>query len=118
LQSLGCHEQLRRTRLKLRAAGLSGFLPGGQGGFGSDSEDRARLPEVARRRAGTASAPHPRDRTVVIGDTPRDIACARGRGARARGGHRSYRVEDLGDADAVAPDGLALRGLVDGLPHR
>jgi phosphoglycolate phosphatase-like HAD superfamily hydrolase len=37
------------------------------------------LPPIARRRAGEAaglSTSWPRARTVVIGDTPRDIACA------------------------------------------
>ncbi len=37
------------------------------------------LPPIARRRAGEAaglSTSWPREQTVVIGDTPRDIACA------------------------------------------
>ena len=68
------------ARLKLRAAGIGTYFEQGQGGFGSDSPDRADLPPVARARAGRADgtgAPWPRERTVVIGDTPRDIACAR-----------------------------------------
>ncbi|MCW3010246.1 MAG: family hydrolase, partial [Solirubrobacterales bacterium] len=40
------------ARLKLRRAGIGSWFPPGQGGFGSDSEDRAALPAVARRRAG------------------------------------------------------------------
>ena len=39
------------ARMKLRAAGIGGHFPKGQGGFGSDSEDRAELPDVARARA-------------------------------------------------------------------
>jgi phosphoglycolate phosphatase-like HAD superfamily hydrolase len=73
------------ARLKLRAAGIGGHFESGQGGFGSDSPDRADLPPVARARAGRAwngDAPWPRERTVVIGDTPRDIACARADGVR------------------------------------
>jgi phosphoglycolate phosphatase-like HAD superfamily hydrolase len=73
------------ARLKLRAAGIGGFFEQGQGGFGCDSPDRADLPAVARARAGRAwngDAPWPRERTVVIGDTPRDIACARADGVR------------------------------------
>jgi phosphoglycolate phosphatase-like HAD superfamily hydrolase len=61
------------------------FFEQGQGGFGSDSPDRADLPPVARARAGRADgagSPWPRERTVVIGDTPRDIACARADGVR------------------------------------
>jgi len=66
------------ARMKLRAAGIGGHFPKGQGGFGSDAEDRAELPDIARARAGN----HPADDTVVIGDTPRDIACARAAGVR------------------------------------
>jgi phosphoglycolate phosphatase-like HAD superfamily hydrolase len=70
------------ARLKLQRAGLGRFFARGQGGFGSDDEDRTELPAIARRRAGPAGAPHPPERTIVIGDTPRDIACARADGAR------------------------------------
>ena len=60
-----------------------------QGAFGSDAEDRAALPAIARRRAGAVGKPYPRALTIVIGDTPRDIACAqRGRRAVHRGDDR------------------------------
>ena len=59
---------------------------------------REQLPPIARARAGD----WPRERTVVIGDTPRDIACARADGLRvvavATG---PFGVEELADADAV-----------------
>jgi phosphoglycolate phosphatase len=87
LESLSAREDVRLSlvtgnfepiaRLKLRRAGVGRFFPSHQGGFGSDSEDRTVLPEIARRRAGTDGVPWPRERTIVIGDTPRDIACAR-----------------------------------------
>ncbi len=97
------------ARLKLHAAGIGHFFPRGQGGFGSDSEDRTDLPPIARRRAGSRDAPHPRERTVVIGDTPRDIACARADGvgvvAVTTGPHGAA---ELQDADAVVPDARAL----------
>jgi phosphoglycolate phosphatase-like HAD superfamily hydrolase len=64
------------ARLKLGRAGIGSFFSSGQGAFGSDDEDRAALPMIARRRAGTVGHPHPRELTLVIGDTPRDIACA------------------------------------------
>ncbi len=64
------------ARLKLARAGIGSYFPSGQGAFGSDNEDRAALPAVARRRAGRLGLPHPRGQTIVIGDTPRDIACA------------------------------------------
>jgi phosphoglycolate phosphatase len=65
------------ARMKLTRAGLGHHFEHGQGGFGSDDEDRAALPPIARRRAGRPGPPHPSERTVVIGDTPNDIACAR-----------------------------------------
>ena len=74
------------ARLKLRRAGLGDWFASGQGGFGSDHEDRAALPAVARRRAGRRCSPPEgpcsRAETIVIGDTPRDIACARADGVR------------------------------------
>lgn len=90
--------------LKLRAAGLDRFFERGQGGFGSDHEDRTELPAIARRRASSLNGgePYPRARTVVIGDTPRDIACARADGVRcvavATG---PFGPEELADADVV-----------------
>ena len=97
------------ARLKLRAAGLEHFFPAGQGGFGSDSEDRTDLPAVARQRAGRRDAPHPREHTVVIGDTPRDIICARADNVRviaiATG---PFPASELGAADAVVDDAEGL----------
>lgn len=90
------------ARLKLRAAGIGHRFASGQGGFGSDDEDRSRLPGVARRRAGDGAGPHPRERTVVIGDTPRDIACARADGVRCVAVTTGpFRASQLGGADAV-----------------
>ena len=95
----------RIARLKLARAGIGDWFPEGQGGFGSDAEDRALLPPIARARAGG----WPRERTVVIGDTPRDIACARADGLRvvavATG---PFAVEELADADAVVDSADAV----------
>ena len=71
------------ARLKLTRAGLGSHFARGQGGFGSDHEDRAALPHVARVRAGGPHRPHPREDTVVIGDTPLDIQCARADGVHS-----------------------------------
>jgi len=99
------------ARLKLRSAGLGRWFPSDQGAFGSDSEDRTMLPAVARRRAGSVGAPHPRERTVVIGDTPRDIACARADEVRSLAvATGPYSIDALGDADAVAAGAGELRG--------
>jgi phosphoglycolate phosphatase-like HAD superfamily hydrolase len=104
------------ARMKLRAAGIGGFFAAGQGGFGSDHESRAELPAFARRRAGRAPGePWPRNRTLLIGDTPRDIACARADGVRvvaiATG---PFAAAELTAADAVAGDARELGRLLDG----
>jgi phosphoglycolate phosphatase len=95
----------RVARLKLARAGIGSWFPEGQGGFGSDAEERERLPPIARSRAGGWA----RERTVVIGDTPRDIACARADGLRvvavATG---PYGVDALADADAVVDSAEAV----------
>jgi phosphoglycolate phosphatase len=97
------------ARLKLDRAGLGRYFHRGQGGFGSDSEDRAALPAIARRRAGTRGKPYPRSETVVIGDTPRDIACARADGVRCIAlSTGPFEEQELAGADAVAPDARAL----------
>jgi phosphoglycolate phosphatase len=103
------------ARLKLRAAGLGRFFPIGQGAFGSDHEDRSELPAIARARAGRrGGAPWPRERTVVVGDTPRDIACAGADGVRcialATG---AYGKRELSGADAVAASPKELAALLD-----
>lgn len=123
LDWLAAHEDVRLSlvtgnfepvaRLKLLRAGVGRHFPAGQGAFGSDSEDRAALPPLARRRAGTLGSPYPRERTIVIGDTPLDIACARADAVRcfavATG---PFETADLTEADAVASDGLELREIL------
>jgi phosphoglycolate phosphatase-like HAD superfamily hydrolase len=98
------------ARLKLGRAGIGKWFASGQGAFGSDSEDRAALPAIARRRAGSVGAPVAREQTIVVGDTPRDIACARADGVRcvamATG---PFGSDELGGADAVARDAGELR---------
>lgn len=102
------------ARLKLDRAGIGHFFPAGHGGFGSDAEDRERLPAIARERAGPPA--WPRERTVVIGDTPRDIACARADGLRvvavATG---PFLVEALAGADAVVGEAAALPPVLEDL---
>ena len=89
------------ARMKLRAAGIGGHFPKGQGGFGSDAEDRSELPDIARARAGN----HPAGDTVVVGDTPRDIACARAAGVRVIAVTTGpFDAEALRHADKVCRD--------------
>lgn len=96
------------ARLKLGAAGILYPFAEGQGGFGSDSDDRNDLPPIARMRAGqlwNGGDPWPAEQAVVIGDTPRDIACARADGALvvavATG---PFSAEQLSEADIVLED--------------
>jgi phosphoglycolate phosphatase-like HAD superfamily hydrolase len=102
------------AHLKLKRAGIGYYFPRGAGGYGSDAEDRTDLPAIARRRAGNDGTPFPRQRTIVIGDTPRDIACARADGVRvfavATG---PYEERELAAADAVVPDAVALRSVLE-----
>ena len=101
------------ARLKLARAGIGQHFAAGQGAFGSDAEEREALPPVARARAGG----WPRERTVVIGDTPRDIACARAEGVRvvavATG---AFGARALAGADHVAADAAAVPAIIAALP--
>ena len=91
------------ARAKLSAVGIAPdrFLVGA---FGSDHHHRPELPEIARRRAEEVLG-HPvagRD-VVVIGDTPADVACGVGIGARAIGvATGRYSVDELRACDAAA----------------
>ena len=102
------------ARLKLGRAGIGRHFPPRQGGFGSDAEDRAMLPGIARKRAGHDGIAFPRKRTIVIGDTPRDIACARADDVRcfavATG---PFGIDKLSGADGVAADAQQLLALLE-----
>jgi len=77
----GCARGVAET--KLAAAGLGRYFPSSIGGFGDDAEDRQLLVPLARARAGRKHGSEwPRERTVVIGDTPSDVVCARADGVR------------------------------------
>lgn len=102
------------ARLKLSRAGIGRHFPSGQGGFGSDSEDRAALPGIARKRAGHDGVSHPRRRAIVIGDTPRDIACAQADDLRCFAVTTGrYGADQLTGADGVATDAAGLRELLE-----
>lgn len=107
------------AHLKLTSAGLGGYFERGQGGFGSDAEDRLLLPAIARERAGAAwnsGAPWPRERTVVVGDTPRDIDCARADGVFVIAVPTGpYAHEDLAGADVVIASLAELQAALAGL---
>lgn len=68
------------ARLKLASVGLWEHFP--VGAFGSDHAARSRLPDVACRRASAHwGRPFEGADAVVIGDTPRDVACGKAVGA-------------------------------------
>lgn len=67
---------------KLRTVGIWPYFKG-RGAFGSDAEERDHLPAIAAARLadhlGVELLP---SQLVIVGDTPRDIKCARHFGAR------------------------------------
>ena len=68
------------ARVKLGSVGLWEDFP--VGAFGCDHEVRDELPPVAMDRAAAHwGRPFPGEDTVVIGDTPRDVACGKAVGA-------------------------------------
>jgi len=74
------------------------------GGFGSDHEERVELiRRGAERGAALLGAPMPECRVVIIGDTPKDVAAAKGIGAECVGvGTGSFTPEQLRAAGADA----------------
>jgi phosphoglycolate phosphatase-like HAD superfamily hydrolase len=94
------------------------------GAFGEDAHDRNHLVPVALGRARERGLPHhvEPEHVVVIGDTPRDVACAHAHGARviavATGQYTRAALAQAG-AEVVFDDFsetedvlLALRGVV------
>ncbi|HEY1822562.1 MAG TPA: HAD hydrolase-like protein [Trebonia sp.] len=111
------------AEVKLAALGLRDGLDLCIGAYGDDHEDRAELVRLARRRASAAHGRSPSSSftaasaiagpaafagssTVIVGDTPLDIAAALSAGARAVGvATGSYSADDLiaAGAHAVLP---------------
>jgi phosphoglycolate phosphatase len=74
------------------------------GAFGSDAERRDELPPLAVERArDVTGVVFDRDDVVIIGDTPSDVTCGRGIGARAVGvATGRYAPAELRAAGAMA----------------
>jgi phosphoglycolate phosphatase len=103
------------ARLKLACAGLDEYVAFHLGAYGSDHRDRTCLVPIVRQRLRTQLGQALAEADlVVVGDTPRDIACARAGGARvvavATGDFSRAELEahdpdvvfdDLHDTDAV-----------------
>jgi len=91
------------ARLKLASGGID-IARFRVGAFGSDSAHRPDLPAVARRRAREELGIEVEGRDmVIVGDTPADVRCGGGVGARAIGvATGSFGVRDLLAAGAYA----------------
>jgi phosphoglycolate phosphatase len=93
------------ARLKLRSGGIDPerFRVGA---YGSDSHVRTELPAIARGRAEALGISLRGADLVIIGDTPSDVQCGQGIGARGIGvGTAAYTVTDLLGAGAAAAFG-------------
>jgi phosphoglycolate phosphatase len=119
LQQLGITQSLLTgnlepiARLKLACAGLDSYVNFDLGAYGSDNRDRTCLVPVTRERLRQQLQLDDAD-VVVVGDTPRDIACARAGNARVvavatgfykredlAAHHPDVVLDDLSDTDAV-----------------
>ncbi len=87
------------AEIKLGAFGLNSYFI--DGAFGSDHEDRNQLLPIALERFRQKGFKVSPERCVIIGDTPRDVECAKVHGARciavATG---PYSVDELRQTEA------------------
>jgi phosphoglycolate phosphatase len=108
LQSVLTGNIAANALVKLAAFGLDRWLDLDVGAFGSDHHDRRELVPIAmkkaRKRHGRSYEPAD---VWVVGDTPKDLACARAGGARcllvATGHFPASELRSL-EADAVLDD--------------
>jgi len=121
LQQLGVTQTLLTgnlepvARLKLDLVGLDRYVDFDIGAYGSDHHDRSCLVPIATTRVkDRTGVAREAEEIVIVGDTPRDIACARAGGVRvvavATGnfkrdelaGHQPDAVlDDLSDTETV-----------------
>jgi phosphoglycolate phosphatase len=90
------------ARARMERLGLARFFAPGEGAFGCEAEDRRRLIELARERAGG----WPAEDTVAVGDTPLDVEGAHAAGIRVVA-VESHRF----DAAALASGDALIRSL-------
>ena len=81
--------------VKLESAGLGSYLS--RGAYASDSEHRPDLPSIARERWEMAAGRTiTAGQCVIVGDTPKDLECARANGMKCLlVGTGRYPVEEL-----------------------
>jgi phosphoglycolate phosphatase-like HAD superfamily hydrolase len=95
------------ARHKLDAGGLIPPIEPDLGGYGDSAPDRATVARVALGRLAAAGWHPDLDEVWIVGDTPRDLSCARAVGVRcalvATGRSTIEELSGLG-ADIVLPD--------------
>jgi phosphoglycolate phosphatase len=96
------------AEIKLRAFDLDRYLDFDIGAYGTDDDTRANLVNVARQRAERSHGFNfGDDATVLLGDTPNDVAAAQASAARiiavATGKDTAAELTEAG-ADIVLPD--------------
>lgn len=91
------------ARIKLEVFELDGFLDLEAGAYGNDHEERTELVAIAQERASKrAGVAFGNDATVLVGDTPNDVAAGLAAGVRVIGvatGKTS--LDELRDAGAM-----------------
>jgi phosphoglycolate phosphatase-like HAD superfamily hydrolase len=94
----------RGARIKLHPFGLNPYFP--TGAFGSDHEDRNMLLPIALKRFSSNGVSFSPEKCIIVGDTPRDVQCAKVHGARCigvcTGPYDAYTLQKAG-ADLVVP---------------
>jgi phosphoglycolate phosphatase-like HAD superfamily hydrolase len=94
------------ARLKLEPIGANRFFA--FGAYGSDDEDRHRLPAIALARAREATGlAFSGEDVVIVGDSVHDVLCGRGLGTRAVAvatGRTPRAVLAEAGPDALLPD--------------
>lgn len=103
------------ARIKLEPFGINPYFP--FGAFGSDDEDRNRLLPIALKKFSDIYKIDlkPED-SIVIGDTPRDVACSKPYGAfsvAVATGPYSYEELKTSGADLVLKDLRDQKRLID-----
>ncbi len=91
---------------KMKRSGMDGIFE--FGGFGSDAVERDDLVPIARKKAEQILGKEidPED-IIVIGDTPKDVSCAKAGGAKFIGvstGHFSKEELESSGANIILPD--------------
>lgn len=104
------------ARIKLEVFGLDPFRDLEAGAYGDDHPDRAELVAIAQQRAGErAASSFDNATTVLIGDTPNDVAAGREAGVRVVGvATGKTGREELREAGAtwVVEEVIAIAALV------